>query len=486
MKIVLDRLRRNPAGLTRLLLASLMVNLLGLASTLYMMNILNRYIVYGVSSTLATLTGGVLLAIAGEYAFRAMRLELASELVGDEDARMRIGLFGLILTMPLDSLRRRPVEEVEALVRHVDQEAQALGAGNIAALSDLPFVALFVIILALLATPLAWVTLGFMALLVLAGWRGQRVMVKPASQWRELASRFAALLATALRAGESVRHFRGQKLLLARWSGMVNEGTRIRAELVGLSSATASISQTIQAIGGVGVIAVGAVLIVDGKLDVGTLIGANILASRAMLPLGRLASLIDAFRKADTAYATAHAFAQTAQPEPEAGSVPDRCRGHWQLDQVTMHWPGRIMPLFAGITLNLPSGGILVVTGPNGSGKSTLLHLLVGLQHPTGGRILLDGIEMRQLSLAWRRRHLGFLPQEPTFLAATLRENFLAVEEHLTEEGIRSLLTTTGAARFVAEHPAGLEMTLSHDGREVPPGIRRRLALARALARRAR
>ncbi|MBF0296855.1 MAG: ATP-binding cassette domain-containing protein [Magnetococcales bacterium] len=483
MKLILHRLRRNPAGLTRLLLASLMVNLLGLASTLYMMNVLNRYIVYGVTGTLLTLTGGVTLAILGEYLFRSIRLELATEVAGDEDARLSVGLFGLLLTMPLETLRRRPPEEVEALVRGVDQEAQALGGGNIAALSDLPFVFLFVAILALLSGTLAWVTMGFMLALLWVGWRGQRVMVDPARRWRELAARFSALLATALRAPESVRHFHGKDLLLGRWNGVVQEAARTRMEMIRLGNTTVSLSQTIQAIGSVAVTAVGALLIVEGKLDVGTLIGANILASRALLPLGRLAALTEGFKKAETAYALAHAYAGTTRPEPESGGLPASCRGELLLRQVTMQWPERPMPLFSGLSLRVPAGEVLVVTGPNGSGKSTLLHLLAGLLQPSEGQILLDGIEMRQLSIGWRRRQIGFLPQEPTFLAATLKENLLAVAGgELGEERMRALLEAAGAARYVAEHPAGLEMAMSHDGREVPPGIRRRLALARALA----
>ncbi|MBF8273392.1 MAG: hypothetical protein HW380_2497 [Magnetococcales bacterium] len=482
MQVILDRLRRNPAALARLLFASMMVNLLGIASSLYMIHILNRYVVYGVSSTLVTLTVGVLLAIAGEYAFRAMRLHLAAEISSDEDVRMSIGLYGLILTAPLDTLKRRPAEEIEAMVRNVDQEAQAFGAANIAAISDLPFVLFFLFIIFLLSQPLALVTLVVMLVLIFSGWRGQKRMAKPVQQWRGVATRTAALLATALRAAESVRHFRGKGLLIRRWTEVMEDSARIRHVIMGLSSAMTSMAQTIQAMGGVGIIAVGAVLVVEGRLDVGSLIGANILAGRALAPFGRMAFLAEAFKKAEFAMTAAQNFAKTVEAEPETGDSSERCHGHFSLRQVNVQWPGRPIPLFVSLSLNIPTGSICVVTGPNGSGKSTLLHVLAGLQQPTQGQVLLDGIEMRQRAPEWRRRHLGFLPQEPTFLAGTLRENFHAAAEGLTEEAIRHLLVTAGAARFVAEHPLGMDLQLSYDGREIPPGIRRRLALARALA----
>ncbi|MEO5345745.1 MAG: ATP-binding cassette domain-containing protein [Magnetococcus sp. YQC-9] len=482
MRIVWERLRRHPGALMRLLFAALMINVLGIASSLYTIQVLNRFVVYGVTGTLITLTFGVVLAILGEWIFRNLRLKLAAEVSSDEETRMSIGLFGLLLTVPLDSLKRRPTEELEALVRGIDQEANTLGAANIAALTDLPYLALFVGIIALLAPAMAWVTLAVMGLLLLAGWRGQKRLISPVREWREINQRQSGLLATALRAPESVRQFRGKGLLMTGWSRVAAEGTRIRHDMALSGGHVAAGAQAIQAAGSVALTAIGALLIVDGKLDVGSLIGANILASRAFGPVGRLVSLAESFKKAEATLNAAREFARSVEPEAEIGSVPQTCRGAVTVRQVRMQWPGRPVPLFSGLSAEIPAGSICVVTGSNGSGKSTLLGLMAGLIRPTSGQILLDGIEMRQLGADWRRRQVGFLPQEPTFLAGSLRENLLAAAGTLDEERMRQLIASAGAGRFLAEHPAGLDLYLSHDGKEVPPGIRRRFALARSLA----
>lgn len=482
MRVVWERLRRHPGALTRLLFAALMINMLGIASSLYTIQVLNRYVVYGVTGTLLTLTGGVVLAILGELAFRSVRLRLAAELSRDEETRMTIGLFGLLLTAPLETLRQRPVEELEALVRGVEQEANTLGAANIAALTDLPYLALFVGIIALLAPSLALVTLLVMLLLVAAGWFGQRRMNVPVRAWHAINQRQSGLLATALRAPESVRHFGGRELLMGGWSRVVHEAAHIRRRMALEGGDAASWAQALQAVGNVALTGVGALLVVDGRLDVGSLIGVNILAGRAFGPIGRLVTLAEAFKKAESSLRAAREFARGVEPESESGSAPTACRGDLSLREVTMQWPGRPVALIRALSVEIPAGTICVVTGPNGSGKSTLLALMTGLMRPTGGQILVDGIEMRQLAPEWRRRRLGYLPQEPTFLDGSLRENLLAVEGSLDEERMRALLTSVGAGRFLAEHPAGLDLALGHDGREVPPGIRRRFALARALA----
>ncbi|MBF0163652.1 MAG: ATP-binding cassette domain-containing protein, partial [Magnetococcales bacterium] len=456
--------------------------MLGIASSLYTIQVLNRYVVYGVTGTLVTLTVGVGLAILGELAFRNMRLRLAAEISGDEETRLTIGLFGLLLTAPMETLRRRPVEELEALVRGVEQEANTLGAANIAALTDLPYLAMFVGIIGLLAPALAWVTLAVMGLLLVAGWLGQKRMNAPVREWREINQRQAGLLATAVRAPESVRHFGGRELLMAGWSRVIHDGAAIRRRMALAGGDAASWAQAIQAMGNVAITGVGALLVVDGQLDVGSLIGVNILAGRAFGPIGRLVSLAEAFKKAEVTLNAAREFARGVEPAPESGSAPLVCRGELTLREVTMQWPGRPVALIQSLSVEIPAGSICVVTGPNGSGKSTLLSLMAGLIRPTGGQILVDGIEMRQLAPEWRRQRLGYLPQEPTFLAGSLGENLGAVDGSLDGERMRALLTRVGAGRFLAEHPAGLDLGLSHDGREVPPGIRRRFALARALA----
>ncbi|MBF0125126.1 MAG: ATP-binding cassette domain-containing protein [Magnetococcales bacterium] len=482
MKELLARMRRNRAGMARLLLASLSVNLLATASSLYVTNVLNRYVAHGVSGTLVTLTLGVVLAIIGEYAFRAMRLRLAEELAGDEESRIVIGLYGLLLTAPVEQLRGRSSAEIESILHGVDRDTQAFGPANIAALSDLPFVLLFIFVIALLSPLLAGATGLVIFMLGWSGWYGQQRLTVPVQQRQALIARLSTLLTTALQAADGIRHFGGQTSLLRRWIAVVEEASAVRRTIVYQNSAIVSLTQAIHALGGVAVTTVGALLIVDGRLDVGSLIGANILANRAFATISRLSHLAEAIKKAEMALVNARAFAAAVQAEPEPGSSPAHCRGHLELCQLGIQWTDRPTPLIHSLSVTIAPGSVCVITGANGSGKSTLLRTVIGLQQPSRGQVLLDGVDVRQLAPEWRRRHLGYLPQHITFIPGTLRDNFLAVASQLSEEEMRHLIVMAGAELLITEHPAGLDRWLSHDGQEIAPGMRRRLALARAIA----
>jgi ATP-binding cassette, subfamily C, bacterial LapB len=108
--------------------------------------------------------------------------------------------------------------------------------------------------------------------------------------------------------------------------------------------------------------------------------------------------------------------------------------------------------------------------------------MIVGLLEPTRGQIMIDGLNMRQIAPEWWRRQLLYLPQEPSFLNITLRENIRLANPELSEETLHSLVTLSGLQPFLGMHPQGVEQVMTDGGRLLSPGIRRRLALARALA----
>ena len=480
MAELLARMIGNRPATAYLLLASLVVNLLGLMSSLYVIQVLNRYVSYGVSGTLASLTAGVAIAIGAEYLFRRLRLHLAEEIVGDADERLAVGVFGLMLTARVDALERRPAGERAELVRGIERAEQALGAANLAALADVPFSALFLLALALLSGPLALVAVLFCAASAFLVWRGQHRLAKPVQSLNGLGERVNALVAATIGGADTIRHFHGATLMMERWRAATAEARATRAAIALRQHDSGSLIQAMQALMGAAMIAVGAVLVVLGQLDVGALIGANLIAARALAPLTRLVQMGKALTGAEQSLAAARAFAATAG-EPEGRKTLPGWSGRLELDAVGLIYPGAPAPLFSALRLDLEPGSVLVVSGRNGTGKSSLLRLIAGMIEPTRGQIRVDGVDLRQISLDWWRRQASWLPQEPVLLEGTLRENLAAARPDADEAAMLRCLAFTGLQELVDRHPAGLEQLLAGGGRTLAPGLRRRLAMARAM-----
>jgi len=142
--------------------------------------------------------------------------------------------------------------------------------------------------------------------------------------------------------------------------------------------------------------------------------------------------------------------------------------------------------LFADVSAQLNAGQRYGLVGANGSGKTTLMRLLAGLMAPTKGDILIDGVDLRQLDLAWWRRQICYLPQEPRFLNGTIAENLMTLDPEIAEDRLNDVCRRAGMMRFIEQSADGFRRELTDTGRTLSVGIRRRLALARALTGEAR
>ncbi|MBF0427148.1 MAG: ATP-binding cassette domain-containing protein [Magnetococcales bacterium] len=481
MKELLKRLRRHARAAWQLFLATLVIHILGLAGSLYTIQVLNRYVGYGVTATLVTMTIGVVIAMIGEHLFRTIRLDLAHGVVEKGDDPLARGVYGLLLTARPAALDDLPQARRQRLVQGVDQAFALLGPTGLTAVIDIPFSLIFLVIITLISWPMGLIVSGFLLVTTLMLWRPRPEQEQTALTLRTLQAWMVNLVTLTDTAAETIRQFGAALPLLRRWDETWSQLQHHREALNRAQAINASHIQFVQAAMVVAIYALGSILVVEGSLNIGLLIGINLLANRTLQPLTRILHLRQGLRQADQELAAVRHLAQTIAIEPESGTTLATVRGALELRALTYRWPGATVPLLANLSLRLAPGEVLVITGANGSGKSTLLRLLCGLRAPSDGQIFIDGVELRQLALPWWRRQVSYLPQEPVFFDGTLRENLQAVHPQADATAMRLALEQAGMTAWLDRQPQGLDRALSHDGHDLSPGLRRRLAMARAL-----
>ncbi len=167
--------------------------------------------------------------------------------------------------------------------------------------------------------------------------------------------------------------------------------------------------------------------------------------------------------------------------EADTGSAKREYTGSLELRDIGFAYPGGTSPLFESLSVKIPAGSICVINGSNGAGKTTLARLMMAIIEPNRGQILADGLDLRQVHPEWWRKQVIYLPQEPGFLNATIQEN-LTINAPETDIGkLNQIIDASGLRKFLDETPNGFETVITHNGRRLAVGIRRRLALARAL-----
>ncbi|WP_431678482.1 ABC transporter ATP-binding protein [Kitasatospora sp. KL5] len=176
----------------------------------------------------------------------------------------------------------------------------------------------------------------------------------------------------------------------------------------------------------------------------------------------------------------------TTEPSIAAPAVPVTeldGRGRLELRDVEFRYPGAEAPVLRGIDILARPGETTAIIGSTGSGKSTLLGLVPRLFDATGGQVLVNGVDVREIDPARLSEAVGVIPQKPYLFSGTVASNLRHGRPEATDDELWQALATAQAKEFVEMLPEGLDAPIAQGGANVSGGQRQRLAIARALVR---
>jgi len=473
------RLKRAPSLTAELALASVCVNVLALADTIYVMILLRRYIAYGFDGTLIILTAGVLVALALQWGVRRARDVLAATVGREPDRALAGELSRALVHSESMALAALPAERVRGAVGDVQTVNAAYDAVNLGALFDAPFALMFAAAVFFLSPLLSLVVLLGIVLSLGAGLAAVHVARRCGTDLADASGEHHALMYATSRAGDTVRAFGGAQHCRRLWNAQLARIDALKGVLEDSRGLSQSVTQGVGVFVRVGIYALGAKLAVEGEISVAALIGASILGSYA---IAKATACANAYALLEQAREAAGRIGEVTglSRETSGGETPEAFGGEIELSELAYGYPGE-PALFQGLGLRLAPGEVLAVQGANGTGKSTFLKLLAGLDAPRAGAILADGRDVAGLDQGWWRRQLALVPQEPFFLAGTYRENLTLGRPGIGSAELRQVIAQAGLTRFIDLSEQGLETPMIDAGRTLPVGIRKRLALARAL-----
>ncbi len=475
---IFNRLKSNPNLFARILVASLFVNILALATPIYVIQVLQRYVAYGVTSTLVTLVAGIVFVSIFEFFFRNIRHRMTRELepMNQRLADQVLQKFASIKTTYFALQKNfRP----EIITRNIQIIQNNLSATNILVLVDVPFVLIFLIALFLIHYQLGLIVSAFLIVPFIITYFYRDKINSLSASHMQLSVNSARLYDNASSRYDTVRYFNLLNALKKVWANLlekiVPERESLEANKNVLTSFMAASSTFLTII----IIGWGAVLAVDGEISVGALIGANILGARAIAPLIKFIQILEPMNSVSEAIKGINQL-QKLPDENKEGTNIAAFKGEVSLKNLTFQYPQTKNAVFENLTCTVAPGQLIAIKGSNGSGKSTLIKSIAAILEFQRGQIFYDDIEINQLSLNWLRSNLTYSPQEPTFVDGTLLDNLIGLRE-IKKQQMDDILTRVDLADFVNSDPKGIKMQMNNRGQDLPFGIRKRAALARAI-----
>jgi ATP-binding cassette subfamily B protein len=231
------------------------------------------------------------------------------------------------------------------------------------------------------------------------------------------------------------------------------------------------------------VLLVGARMVTSGELSVGGFVAFNLYLGMLVVPLRSLGMWIGQAQRATASGERIFQVIDEPEEIAEPQDAPELPPGDGDLrfeDVAFEYLPGR--PVLDGVTLDVPAGRTIALIGQTGSGKTTLTSLVPRFYDTTAGRVLVDGVDVRDVTLTSLRRAIGVISQDPFLFSATVRENITFGAPGLDDAEVERIARLAQAHEFVAELPDGYNTVIGERGITLSGGQRQRLAIARALA----
>ncbi len=468
------------------LLASLLINVFAVLSPLFTMNVYDRVVPNQAVETLWVLTLGISVVYLFDLLVKVLRtyfLEVAGK---KADMLMSARIFEHVLGIRMEHQPESMGGFISQL-REFESVRNFITSTSIAALIDLPFALLFVLVIAYIGGWLAVVPCVTVPLMIAYGFFMQPALRRAVESGYRAGNRKHAALTEVIGQREAVKSLVIEGHWQRVWENLVAELALSSQRGRMLTNAVGSISGLLQQMTTVVMVFAGVYLINAGELSMGGLIACVMLSSRVLAPMGQVVNLQASYFQTRTAIAGINQTMQLPLERPAARQFlqKESIEGDIEFRNVSFAYGPDQPPVLSNVSFRIRPGEKLAVIGRIGSGKSTLQKLALGLYQPTAGMVLIDGVDMRQLDPAFVRRAMAHMSQEFVLFEGTVRHNITVGELFRDDDRLQRVTAATGVAEFVRESSLGLDMPVGERGARLSGGQRQSVMLARALYRRA-
>jgi len=474
---------RFRSTIKQLFAMTLILNILTLLVPLFIMAIYDQVIPSKSGLTLAYLTSGIAFAILCEILLRLVRAKFIAYLGARVENIVTNSTFQKLLSLPPSMTESSPIGAQISRLREFDSIKGLFSGTLVNIVLELPFVVIFLTIIAILGGPLAYIPLammgvfGLIAFLMLPSMK--RNIVKSSNRKSE---RHAFLVETMSNL-RTIKQTASEKSWIERFRNLSSEAAYAHFRTSQVSLLMQSLAQAIMMAAGVATIGFGVLRILDGIMSIGALIACMALVWRVLSPLQSLFLTLTRLEQTINSVKQINLLMKIAsEDDPSPSNLSQReFRGHIVADRVSFRYRPNAEPALLGVSFEILPGEMLSISGPNASGKSTAIKLLLAMTRPQAGQIIIDGMDIRQINPITLRRSIAYVPQESHFFHGTLSQNLRLSQPMASDEDLVKACKKANVMDDIEALEYKMDTRIGDQSiQSLPSSFKQRLSLARA------
>lgn len=463
-------------------IASLIINFLALAISMFSMQVYDRVIPTSSQATLIILASGVAIVIVLEAVMKFSRSKVMDNMVVGLDQNLSRSIFERLLKVRIDQMPNS-VGSLAAQLRGYEQVRAFFTASTLFTLVDLPMSVLFIVVIAAkIGSPLvASVPVVAAFIGIIMGLNARKKINALASQGAADSYKKTGILVEAVEGMETIKAGSGNWKFLSKWLDVVHSTTANDLQVRHANDNLNYAIQMLQQVSYVGIVIVGAFVVMAKDMSTGGLIACTILGGRILAPIMALPNLLVQHSHARAAQENIEKLFTLHQDNQGVSYPlsPSKIYGNYNCQNLNFAYAGNDKVVLSIPNLNIQAGERIAILGSIGSSKSTLLKLLAGIYAPTDGNILLDGLDIQQISRESMSDQVGYLQQDHRLFQGTLRDNLLIGMPTPPDDVLNLALRRTGLIRLVAGHSSGLDLPITEGGKGLSGGQKQLVAFTR-------
>jgi ATP-binding cassette subfamily B protein len=481
----LPLLKPYRALLFEIFLASLVLQLFGLASPIFTQVIVDKVLVHKSTSMLNVLLVGMLLIAVFQTATTALRYYLLVHTTRRIDMQMVVEFYRHVLSLPMRYFEERKVGDILKRFNENARIRDFLTGRTLEVMLDCLMIFVYLGLMFFYN-----VKLTLLALIFIPGYVMLTIVATPIfkRQYREAFEKAAeadSQMVESVSGVGTVKASAAERRIRWKLEGLIIKSLNIQFRSALSGMATISIGKLLQTLNTIFLFWYGAHLVIDGELSVGQLIAFNLLVGNVTRPILSVVDIWREFQEINIGLERlSEVFDAKSEEDPTKQSLikMPRIRGHIKFENVTFRYPTRPdKNALQNINLEVLPGQTVALVGRSGSGKTTLANMLLRLYLPNEGRISIDGYDLRQVSISSLRSQIGVVPQDVFLFSGTIRENIAFGDPDAPLERVVGASMLAGSHEFVSELPLGYETKIGERGQSLSGGQKQRIAIGRAL-----